>query len=56
MLNSPITKLHIVAFDVPYPPDYGGVIDIFYKLKSLNDAGCKIYFHCFNLAGRILRK
>jgi len=40
-------KLHIVAFNIPYPPDYGGVIDIFYKLKSLASEGIKIYLHCF---------
>jgi len=40
-------KLHVVSFDVPYPADYGGVIDVFYKIKSLFEAGCKIYLHCF---------
>ncbi len=39
--------LHIVAFDVPYPPDYGGVIDVFYKLKVLHQAGFKLHLHCF---------
>lgn len=40
--------LHIVSFNVPYPPDYGGVIDVFYKIKALNDLGIKIHLHCFN--------
>lgn len=40
-------NIHIVAFDVPYPPDYGGAIDIFYRLKSLFEAGAKIHLHCF---------
>jgi hypothetical protein len=40
-------KLHIISFDVPFPPDYGGVIDVFYKLKSINEAGIKIILHCF---------
>jgi hypothetical protein len=40
--------LHIVSFNVPYPPDYGGVIDVFYKIKALHDIGIKIYLHCFN--------
>ncbi|NQU88694.1 MAG: glycosyltransferase family 1 protein, partial [Mariniphaga sp.] len=40
-------NLHIVAFNVPYPPDYGGVIDIFYKIRSLSEEGIKIYLHCF---------
>ena len=41
------TKLHIVAFDIPYPPDYGGAVDIFYKLRALHKAGVLIYLHCF---------
>ncbi|MBN2774502.1 MAG: hypothetical protein JXR31_09665, partial [Prolixibacteraceae bacterium] len=40
-------KLHIVSFDVPYPPDYGGVIDVFYKLRGLSEVGIKIYLHCY---------
>lgn len=40
-------KLHIVSFDVPYPADYGGAIDVFYKIKSLANAGVDIYLHCF---------
>lgn len=36
-----------MSFDVPYPPDYGGAIDVFYKLKALSEAGCSIYLHCF---------
>jgi len=42
-----INKLHIVAFDVPYPPNYGGVIDIFYKIKDLHDLGILIYLHVY---------
>ena len=40
--------LHIVSFNVPYPPDYGGVIDVFYKIKALSELGIKIYLHCFH--------
>ncbi|WP_298368042.1 hypothetical protein [uncultured Lutibacter sp.] len=39
--------LNIVSFDVPYPPNYGGVIDVFYKLKALNKLGVKIILHTF---------
>jgi glycosyltransferase involved in cell wall biosynthesis len=39
--------LHIVTLDVPYPADYGGVIDLFYKLQSLHQLGVKIHLHCF---------
>jgi len=40
-------RLQIVSLDVPYPPDYGGVVDIFYTIKHLHDAGVKIILHCF---------
>ncbi len=39
--------LHIVSLDVPLPADYGGVIDIFYKIKALHAIGIKIHLHCF---------
>lgn len=32
---------------MPYPPDYGGVIDVFYKIKALHQAGVRIHLHCF---------
>jgi hypothetical protein len=32
---------------VPYPANYGGVIDIFYKIKALHSEGIKIHLHCF---------
>ncbi len=41
------TALQIVAFNIPYPPDYGGIIDIFYKVKALSECGVSIYLHCF---------
>ncbi len=40
--------IHIVAFDVPFPPDYGGAIDVFFRLKSLYEQGAKIILHCFD--------
>lgn len=40
-------KLHIIAFDVPYPPDYGGVIDIYYKIKHLAENNISVYLHVF---------
>lgn len=39
--------LHLVCLDVPYPVDYGGVFDLFYKIKSLSQAGIKIHLHCY---------
>lgn len=32
---------------MPYPPDYGGVFDLFYKIKALHELGIKIHLHCF---------
>ncbi|MFO7723204.1 MAG: glycosyltransferase family 1 protein [Bacteroidales bacterium] len=43
--NHPI--LHVIAFDVPWPADYGGVIDVWYKIKALSGAGVRIILHCF---------
>jgi hypothetical protein len=39
--------LHIISFDVPYPANYGGVIDVFYKLRALHAQGVKVHLHCF---------
>ncbi len=44
--------LHIVSLDSPWPPDYGGAIDIFYKIKALHEAGVKIHLHYFNYNSR----
>jgi len=44
--------LHIVAFNIPYPPTYGGVIDVFYKIKALSESGVIIHLHCF-MYGRV---
>jgi len=40
-------KLNIVSLNIPWPADYGGVIDIYYKIKALNECGIKIILHCF---------
>lgn len=40
-------KLHIVSLDNPFPPNYGGIIDIFYQVKALHKIGFTIYLHCF---------
>ncbi len=40
--------LHIICLTVPYPVDYGGVFDLFYKLPALQQQGVKIHLHCFN--------
>jgi glycosyltransferase involved in cell wall biosynthesis len=40
--------LHIVCFDVPYPVDYGGVFDVYHKIKALKEKGVIIYLHCYD--------
>lgn len=45
-------KLHIISFDVPLPANYGGVVDVFYKLKHLSQSGYRITLHCFTSSTR----
>lgn len=42
-----ISAINIVAFDVPFPANYGGVIDVFHKIKTFNQLGVKVHLHCF---------
>ncbi|MDO4190373.1 MAG: glycosyltransferase [Bacteroidales bacterium] len=42
-----IKNLNIIAFDIPYPANYGGAIDVFYRLKALHQEGVNIILHCF---------
>jgi hypothetical protein len=39
--------LHIICLNVPYPVNYGGVFDLFYKLPALKQLGVEIHLHCF---------
>lgn len=39
-------RLHIVCFDIPYPANYGGAIDVYYRIKALAEAGVGIVLHC----------
>ena len=39
--------LHIVSFNVPWPADYGGVIDVYYRIVALAKAGIHIHLHCY---------
>ncbi len=32
---------------MPFPADYGGVIDVYYRAKALKELGYKITLHCF---------
>ncbi|MCL2074763.1 MAG: hypothetical protein FWH18_12645 [Marinilabiliaceae bacterium] len=45
-------KLHIICSAIPSPPDYGGAIDVYYKLKALHELGVEIILHCFEYKRR----
>lgn len=37
----------MVCLDVPYPPDYGGAMEMFYTIRALHAAGIHIHLHCY---------
>lgn len=41
-------RLHLVSFNVPYPADNGGLIDVFCKIKALYEEGASIILHCYS--------
>jgi hypothetical protein len=41
-------NLNIITLNIPYPPDYGGMIDTFHRIRLLHDAGVGINLHCFS--------
>ena len=43
--------LHIVCLDAPYPPDYGGAIEMFGRIKALHREGVRIHLHYFDYHG-----
>jgi hypothetical protein len=55
-LFSMAKSLHIIAFDMPYPADYGGVIDIYYKIKALSELGVQVKLHVFLYGGKTTSK
>jgi hypothetical protein len=42
-----LKAINIISFDVPYPANYGGVIDVFFKIKNLHKSNIDIHLHCF---------
>ena len=40
--------IHIVCLEAPSPPDYGGAIDMYYKIIALAKTGKKIILHYFS--------
>jgi hypothetical protein len=41
-------KLHVISFDVPWPANYGGVIDVYNRLEALNQYGFEIILHAYD--------
>jgi hypothetical protein len=39
--------IHIVSFDVPFPPNYGGVAAVLFKIKALHKEGYKVVLHTY---------
>lgn len=39
--------LHIVSFNVPWPADYGGVIDVYHRIVALHRLGVNVHLHCY---------
>jgi len=39
--------INVVSLNIPWPANYGGVIDIYCKIKALHAYGMKIILHCF---------
>lgn len=48
--------LHIISFDIPLPANYGGAIDVFYKLKAFAAEGVKIHLHCYEYGRRQVKE
>ncbi len=44
--------LHVICFDIPFPANYGGVIDVFYRIRALYRAGVKVHLHTYQYGGR----
>ncbi|MDR2497151.1 MAG: glycosyltransferase family 1 protein [Tannerellaceae bacterium] len=40
-------SINIVVFNVPYPPNYGGIIDVYYLITALKAQGIHTILHCF---------
>ncbi len=45
-------SIHIVTHEPPFPVDFGGVFDLFYKIKTLHSLGVQIHLHCFSKDGK----
>lgn len=39
--------IHLISFDNPYPPDYGGAIDVYYKILAFKNIGVDVTLHIY---------
>ncbi len=44
--------VHLISFDIPYPANYGGVIDVFCKVQALYNEGVQVHLHCYEYGRR----
>ena len=49
-------SLHVISFDVPYPANYGGVIDVFHKLRALKQKNVNVILHCYEYGRGVQQK
>jgi len=47
--------VHLIAFDIPYPANYGGVIVIYNQIRALHARGVGVILHCFQYGDRVPR-
>jgi len=47
-----LSELNVIVFDVPFPPSYGGVIDVYYRLLALRKEGISVNLHVFEYGER----
>ena len=47
-----INDLHIVCLDSPWPPDYGGAIDMMNRIRMMKQAGISVHLHYFDYNNR----
>ncbi len=40
--------IHIISLDVPYPANYGAMIDVYHRCKALKEIGVRVILHCFD--------
>lgn len=40
-------EIQLVSFAAPFPADYGGVIDVYYKIKTMHEMGIKVHLHTY---------